>query len=399
MRKFWVVITLGLVAYLMLPLPGLSAPLPKKIEQKRQQVERKRAREGVLTETISGYSVKIRSLQGDIRGYADRERQLQGTLAVKRAEVQRVQDRLQIARDRLAKLRARLNVATDALAGRLVAIYKDDEPDAVTVVLESNGFADMLDRTAFLQRISEQDQRAVTQVRVLKQGTTKLANSLTDLERQKQAAADAIQAQKDQVTQARTQLVSRQSDLADARGARRAILTRVRGQRVSLEGDLRSLEQEQARVQARIRAAQLTAASSGGGGGASVPEGKIKRGSGNLIWPVNGPIVSPFGMRWGRLHAGVDIAVPSGTPVHAAAAGRVIIAGWVGGYGNYVCIAHSGSLSTCYGHNSSLGVSQGQTVSQGQVISSSGCTGHCFGPHVHFETRINGSPVDPMGYL
>ena len=104
-------------------------------------------------------------------------------------------------------------------------------------------------------------------------------------------------------------------------------------------------------------------------------------------------------MRWGRLHAGVDIAVPSGTPVHAAKSGRVLIAGWVSGYGNYTCINHGGGISTCYGHQSSIGVSVGQSVKQGQVIGSSGCTGHCFGPHVHFEVRINGSPVDPMGYL
>jgi murein DD-endopeptidase MepM/ murein hydrolase activator NlpD len=114
---------------------------------------------------------------------------------------------------------------------------------------------------------------------------------------------------------------------------------------------------------------------------------------------VNGPVVSPFGQRWGRLHAGVDIAVPSGTPVHAADSGTVQIAGWVDGYGNYTCIQHNASLSTCYGHQTSIATHVGANVTQGQVIGSSGCTGHCFGPHVHFETRINGSPVDPMGYL
>jgi murein DD-endopeptidase MepM/ murein hydrolase activator NlpD len=125
----------------------------------------------------------------------------------------------------------------------------------------------------------------------------------------------------------------------------------------------------------------------------------VRPGSGGVIWPVNGPIVSPFGMRWGRLHAGVDIAVPNGTPVRAAASGTVAIAGWVSGYGNYVCVQTSGSLSVCAGHNTSISVSVGQHVAQGQIIASSGCTGHCFGPHVHFETRINGAPVDPMGYL
>ena len=85
--------------------------------------------------------------------------------------------------------------------------------------------------------------------------------------------------------------------------------------------------------------------------------------------------------------------------MRAAQSGRVIISGVIGGYGNYICIAHGGSLSTCYAHNTSLGVSQGQSVKQGQVIAQSGNTGNSSGPHVHFETRINGSPVDPMGYL
>jgi len=103
-------------------------------------------------------------------------------------------------------------------------------------------------------------------------------------------------------------------------------------------------------------------------------------------------------MRWGRLHAGVDIAVPAGTPIRAADSGRVVLQGVVGGYGNYTCISH-GSLSTCYAHQSRFASSQGANVSQGQVIGYVGCTGHCFGDHLHFETRVNGSPVDPMGYL
>jgi murein DD-endopeptidase MepM/ murein hydrolase activator NlpD len=127
--------------------------------------------------------------------------------------------------------------------------------------------------------------------------------------------------------------------------------------------------------------------------------GPVTQGSGGLVWPVNGPVVSPFGMRWGRLHAGVDIAVGSGTPIRAADSGRVVLMGWVGGYGNYTCIQHTGSLSTCYAHQSSFATSNGANVGQGQVIGYVGCTGHCFGDHLHFETRVGGSPVDPMGYL
>jgi murein DD-endopeptidase MepM/ murein hydrolase activator NlpD len=122
-------------------------------------------------------------------------------------------------------------------------------------------------------------------------------------------------------------------------------------------------------------------------------------GTGKLIWPARGPINSPFGQRWGRLHAGIDIGVPSGTPVRAADTGRVVLSGPSGGYGNYMCIQHTRTLSTCYAHNSRLGARKGDRVRQGQVIARSGNTGNSTGPHLHFETRINGKPVNPMRFL
>jgi len=121
--------------------------------------------------------------------------------------------------------------------------------------------------------------------------------------------------------------------------------------------------------------------------------------SGDLILPVNGGVVSPFGQRWGRLHAGIDMASPAGTPIRAAETGRVVIAGVVGGYGNYVCIQHGGSFSTCYAHLSRFMTRKGAAVRQGQVIGLVGCTGHCFGDHLHFETRVGGRPVDPQEFL
>jgi murein DD-endopeptidase MepM/ murein hydrolase activator NlpD len=121
--------------------------------------------------------------------------------------------------------------------------------------------------------------------------------------------------------------------------------------------------------------------------------------SAGLIWPVSGPVTSPFGMRWGRLHAGIDIGVPTGTPIRAAAAGTVIVCGYDGGYGNLVVLDNGGNLATAYAHQSQIAVTCGQHVEQGQTLGYVGCTGHCFGPHLHFEVRINGSAVDPLGYL
>src|SRR5215210_3328786 len=358
------VASLPLVLWASLPVLSDGSPLSSRIQQKRRAIEQKKGRERVLSSTVARYSHKIGALQSDITVLQRKQVRIQGDLDAKRAELARIQEELRQERIRLARLRARLAEARIALAGRLVELYKADKPDVVTVVLNSDGFADLLDRTEFMQRVSDQDARIIDRVRTARADAKRTAEHLDKLEKRQTKVAAAIEASRDEV---------------------------ARVSRHSLEGDLAQLEAANARVQAQLAGAP--------NGSAPAAAGPIRPGSGGLIWPVNGPLVSPFGMRWGRLHAGVDIAVPSGTPVHASKSGRVLIAGWVSGYGNYTCIGHGGGLSTCYGHQSSIGVSVGQSVSQGQIIGSSGCTGHCFGPHVHFETRINGAPVNPAGYL
>jgi murein DD-endopeptidase MepM/ murein hydrolase activator NlpD len=149
---------------------------------------------------------------------------------------------------------------------------------------------------------------------------------------------------------------------------------------------------ESARLAAKIRAAQGVP-SSGGATAVGPPS------SAGFSWPVSGPITSTFGMRWGRMHEGVDIGVPAGTPIAAAAGGTVIVAGWEGGYGNLVVVDHGNGLSTAYGHQSRIAVSAGQVVGRGSILGYVGCTGHCFGDHLHFEVRVNGAAVDPLRYL
>ena len=368
-----------------------ASSIGSKIDRKKRLIEAKKGHERVLSSTITRYSKRIGSLQGDITVLERKQVAIQTDLDAKRAELSRIQEQLRQEKIRLARLRARLAEARIALANRLVELYKADKPDVITVVLESDGFADLLERTEFMKRVSDQDSRIIDRVRTARAEAKKTAKHLAVLEKRQTKIADAIQARRDAVSRVRVQLVDRRDAFARVRSAKSTALASTRDSRQHLEGDLALLEKENAKIQAQLASAQ--------NGSGPVAAGPIKPGSGGLIWPVNGPVVSPFGMRWGRLHAGVDIAVPSGTPVHAAKSGRVLIAGWVSGYGNYTCVGHGGGLSTCYGHQTSIGVSVGQSVSQGQVIGYSGCTGHCFGPHVHFETRINGVPVNPMGYL
>jgi murein DD-endopeptidase MepM/ murein hydrolase activator NlpD len=195
-----------------------------------------------------------------------------------------------------------------------------------------------------------------------------------------------------QVRALRDRLLASQNQLAAARSAKRDALQNVKGAKSEFLHEADGLQAASAALAAQIRAAEAARSSY------SAPADTTPSAAG-FIWPVNGPVTSGFGMRWGRMHEGVDIGVGYGTPIHAAAAGRVVYAGWMSGYGNLVAIDHGGGVSTAYGHQSSIAVSVGQVVSQGQTIGYVGCTGHCFGPHLHFEVRINGSPVDPLGYL
>ena len=385
-RTFWLTLTLALLAFLLLPMTGLSEPLSSKIQHQRNKIAGKLHHEGVLTTTISTFNNRIRGLQGNIRGLQQREESIQVTLDQKRAELADIQNKLQVARDRLARLRARLALAMKQLSARLVDEYESDEPDMVTVILEAHGFDDLLTKADFMQRISRQDQQVVGTVKVLKAQTAKQAKELGVLEQKAQAAANAILEQRNAVAASKSKLVSSRNSLQSARDGRQTVLARVRSSRVHAQEDLKTMLAQQQNIQNQIQ---------------SNSGGSFRHGSGQLIWPVNGPITSPFCERrpWEACHPGIDIGVPSGTPIHAADSGRVSIAGWVSGYGNYTCIQHTSTLSTCYGHQSRIEVSVGQSVSQGQVIGLSGCTGLCFGPHLHFEVRIRGAAVDPLPAL
>jgi murein DD-endopeptidase MepM/ murein hydrolase activator NlpD len=384
------VAAMPLALWAVLPL-GSSGQSPdaiqRKIDRAQDRIEWRRDRERVLTSDITAFNRKIGGLQSDITQLQTRQVTLQADLDAKRAELARIQEELRRTRLRLARLRTRLAEARVELANRLVQLYKEDTPDVVTVVLEADGFADLLERTEFLQRTSAQDARIIDRVREAKAEATALADRLDRLERRAEEVAAAIEAEVQEVVQVKGQLVERRDSFASARAQKAEMLATTRADRHELEEHVHSLEREQSAILARLQSSSSPVA------------GPIRQGSGQLIWPASGSISSGFGMRWGRLHAGIDIPLGEGTPLRAADSGTVAIAGWVGGYGNYTCIQHGGGLSTCYGHQSSIGVSVGQSVTQGQVIGNSGNTGNSTGPHLHFEVRVGGNPVDPMGYL
>ncbi len=377
-----------LLVWGLLPLASHGAPLDDKIDRAREKIGRKKGTERVLTSDIEAYNRRIRRLQGRIGTLQARQSVLQADLDRKQAELVRLQTRLRDERARLARLRARLVVTRRTLSKRLVEIYKADKPDALSVVLNSKGFADLLERGEFIRRIADQDRRIVTLVRDARKDSEQTAARLDRLEHRQQRVTTIVLERRNAIASVKQELIGTRVGYERTRQGKANALSKVRTERHELEEDLEAMEAQQAKIQARLAAAS----------GAPAP-GPVRQGSGSMIWPVNGAFTSPFGMRWGRLHAGIDIAAPEGTPIRAADSGRVVLLGFTGGYGQYTCIQHAGALSTCYGHQSSIGVSVGQSVGQGSVIGAVGNTGHSFGAHLHFEVRVNGSPVDPMGYL
>jgi len=378
---------LGLIAVPRASRSESFQAIQSSIQEKQGAIDNARAKEGVLTGDISALSKRIRSLTREIGTLRRREARVQNTLDARRAQLARVQARYQREHERFIALRRKLRRVQGVLAARLVEIYKSDQPDMMSVILESDGFSDLLVRADYMKLIGEQDSVIVDKVRVLKKKSAQKRLLLVVLKLKAQEAVRVIEVKQRELQEARTAIQSNEADLAAARRYKSGKLGNVKAHRHELEGDLRELQAASAQVTNQLQ------------GSGPAPAGPIRQGGGGYIWPVNGPVVSPFGQRWGRLHAGVDIAVPAGTPIRAAASGSVAMAGWMGGYGQYTCIQHGGGIATCYAHQSSIGVSAGQSVKQGQVIGSVGCTGHCFGDHLHFEVRINGSPVDPMGYL
>jgi murein DD-endopeptidase MepM/ murein hydrolase activator NlpD len=387
-----------LALWVALPLVSSASPeasvssLQDRIDRKQGELDQVNGRARVLTGDISGLTSRIDALQGTVTKLQQRENAIQADLDAKRAELSRTQDELRRVRARLVQLRARLAHARAVLADRLVELYKSDQPDIVSVVLDANGFADLLENGAYLQRIGQQDRAIITAVRDAKAEMAVAARRLGTLERRQQRITMEIYERRNAVAKVRVTVEGKRNAIDRVRDQKQAVLGSVHAHADAIDEDIKALQAQQAKIEAQIRSAQ--------GGLGSIPAGPI-RGGGRFIWPVNGPITSPFCEQraWESCHPGIDIGVPAGTPIRAAGSGSVVIAGWVSGYGNYTCVDHGGGISTCYGHQSAIHVSVGQRVAQGQVIGLVGCTGLCFGDHLHFEVRINGSVTNPLSYL
>jgi murein DD-endopeptidase MepM/ murein hydrolase activator NlpD len=356
-----------------------------KIAQLHAKIAAAQRHEGALNAQIAGVTSQIRTLERRVGGVSQRLSSLQQDLELHQRRLDKLTALYTFETRRLTFLQHEYTLVLNMLNRRLVDIYESHTPSTFEVLLNSKSVEDAVEQLHYLNAIALQDKTITHDVGVARD-SMRVARANTNKVRVVVSAETKVVGVRTQEQQSlRDQLLASQQSLSGARRKKQHALTMTKQQVQDWFAEAQALEQEDARIRAQLANAQ--------GPSDTTPS------SHGLIWPVNGPVTSPFGMRWGKLHPGIDIGVPTGTPIHAAASGTVVIAGWVNGYGNYTCIDHGGGMATCYAHQETIYVSVGEHVTQGQVIGLVDCTGYCFGPHLHFEVRINGTPVDPMGYL
>ena len=329
---------------------------------------------------------KKNEIESRIEGLSEEKRAVdeaadEATKAYKdvRKELDATETRIDENEDKLKVLNKDFAVKRDQLAKRVRDIYINGQINYLDVLFGAKDFQDFFTRMDLLKRVIQQDYDLVQVVFAEK---TAIETSQKELEKDKTAKEKLVASAAD-----------RKKEVEKKQAAKQAIIDKMETDRATQERIINENLAASKEVEQMIRNSRYQPASPALSGG------------GALNWPLGGPITSPFGWRVhpitgaSRFHSGIDIGGDYGDTIHAAGAGIVSYAGWISGYGYAVIIDHGGGISTLYGHNQALLVSEGQSVSQGQAIAECGSTGNSTGPHCHFEVRVDGEPVDPMGYL
>lgn len=349
------------------------------IVDKRQQVVVRQVSR--LNRRLAELEVPLRRLEAEVDGL---EHQIS-----KRED--RIED-LRAERDRQRKEIDRLNVelgaARDLLATRVVTAYKSGDIGVIEQLASAENLEDLFRRQEALGQIIGLDERVIGRITDAEREVRIKRARNFELRREIREDIMRLEEDREDVDAKRAKAKAARDEVAAVRAERDEMLEALTAREENLGAHLDDLAEDAKVLQDVIENGTSTYSGAIGGLSAS-----------GFIWPVSGPVVSPFGPRWGRMHEGIDIAIGAGNPISASAAGVVTHAGWMGGYGNMVIVQHANGVGTGYAHQSQIAVSQGQLVGQGQLLGFIGCTGHCFGDHLHFEVYENGSPVDPMRYL
>lgn len=309
----------------------------------------------------------------------------------KEAERQELQKKLDKVKAETEVIQKNYEKTKKDVGSRVRSMYKSGSIGIIDVIMDSASPGEFVDNVFFMQKIFKSDQKAIEQLEADKRALERKQKEISEIKEQVEASKESLKQQK-------ASEVVKKEKLKKEVAAVQAEFDRIAREQRAMEAELARIEAE---AQQKAEEEAQGGGTSGGGSGSTA-----KPGSGGMVWPTTSRyITSPFGYRIhptlgiSRLHTGVDLGAPTGAPIYAAKAGVVAYAGRMGSYGNLIIVSHGGNLSTRYAHCNSISVRKGQSVAQGQVIGAVGSTGRSTGPHLHFEVRVGGTPVQPLGYI
>ncbi|MDJ0735434.1 MAG: peptidoglycan DD-metalloendopeptidase family protein [Nostocaceae cyanobacterium] len=372
------------------PVDAASVIASKSIEnlqQEKQKIDRQR-------QNVDKEQKRLQNLQQEAeKRLSGLEKNLQTT----NNQILDSEQRLEMASQRLQQLQADLAAAEvsyqqqqEATIARLRFLQQSPVNQGWAVLLQSQNLNDFLSRRRNLKLVYQADQKI-------------LANLTAQANQINQQKTD-VEATKNEIALIRQQLLAQKADYQTQAQVQEDLIGRLNSDRNALEAAQAQLDQDSQQIAALIQR-KIAEAKAREAAAKARSRRNFIRGSGILAYPSDAPISSPFGWRthpilgYRRLHTGMDFAGSYGSTIRAADSGTVIFAGWYGGYGKTVIINHGKNISTLYGHSSQLYVFEGQTVKKRQAIAAVGSTGLSTGPHLHFEVRKNGTPVNPANYL
>jgi murein DD-endopeptidase MepM/ murein hydrolase activator NlpD len=345
-----------------------------------RQLQQAKDRLSEISSEISAAEETADSAEAELVDADERLAEVEAVVNEVAAAVQRQEGAVRRAEERLAEVEEEAAEVAEAFAERASRMYKQGATMSLEVLLDSGDAGDAFARSSYLRQVTQADRASIES---LDASQVAVAAERERFDAERERLVEMQQEQEELLAEVQAIRDSRAMAAAEAREQVRLL----EEEQDDLEADQAELEALIERRQEEARAAQEAAAAT------SAPS------SSGFAWPMCAPVTSEYGPRWGRMHRGIDQGASTGTPIGASKDGTVIFADWQGGYGRMVLIDHHDGVVTAYAHLSSFAVSAGSSVSQGQTIGAVGSTGNSTGPHLHFETRVNGQAVNPRQYL
>jgi murein DD-endopeptidase MepM/ murein hydrolase activator NlpD len=366
----------------IIPVAPLSADsLENQLEQIKKEKEETQQKIKEAKQKEQEYLGQVNKVEGELLTSLNQLNDLNANLTEVKSNIDKTTIDLAVKENELTEINKELEEKSKILNSRIASIYKNGNSNFLDVIFKAQSFTELLSKLKLMNLLADQDALIIDEIKDKKSATLSVQQSIMELQKkqneQKASLEKLVTEAESKKTEISGILDEKKSLLSDAKADKNAL--------IAMEAQLTAKENEIQRILESLRYG-------------SAPNGRLQ-------WPTAGKLTSGFGYRnhpifgGSRLHSGIDLAAPIGTPIVAADGGEVLQASYSSGYGYSILIYHGGGFATFYAHMSGFAVGQGQMVKRGQVIGYVGTTGWTTGPHLHFEVRINGVAQNPLGYL